>query len=715
MNECAGTLIAGMSYFDEPEPRLAILGPPAITRRMFELWRTDRRVSALFDLKNPLHRRDYALWLGREGEALGLDRDSTAAALAIARRGSSLHRVPPRWPPQSAQPMSPAHRSVDAWLAEPIAWELGEHPDGIPMPRALALLWELRQDVRLHFSNRRRAEVGDYLAWCLTQGILDRCVDLALAEPGLAEFLDGLDPESARDSLPITRLLRIMAPLYDGPFPAIACEFPRHPHARFCVAIWACGPLRRRIGWPRSFVDRLLRWLWQLAPAADAFLPLDNLVFGLWKICPELQARGDLRTHEGRSALLAWFADTGVKQFELDDCISERLRACLPPVRHCSPQQAPAPARKRQVTRDLCLLGYADLVSGRAEDLHMSAFALRRNRCRWAMLDRLSATITTEDGQTAAAFADPPLINLVHLNADTAFFDYLFMREQGIERSYTIGYWAWELAKFPRQWNSSFAFVQEIWVSSRFAYDAIAPATTKPVFLMPPAVAVPPVEPGLTHADFGLPEDKFLFYFGFDFRSHTSRKNPLATVMAFRRAFPQKSTPVALLLKTIGSEWKSEERDRVVEMIRGDPRIVCIDGELSRPRAMALLALADCFVSLHRSEGFGRGPAEAMLLGKPVIITDYSGTSDYATQETALLIGYRLLPVGADEYPGAEGQFWADPDIDETAAVMRKIVADPSLAQRVGEAGRARIRALYDPSAVGARYVDRLAAVAKAI
>ena len=128
----------------------------------------------------------------------------------------------------------------------------------------------------------------------------------------------------------------------------------------------------------------------------------------------------------------------------------------------------------------------------------------------------------------------------------------------------------------------------------------------------------------------------------------------------------------------------------------------------------ARTACADIVLSLHRAEGFGLVMAEAMLLGKPVILTDYSGTRDYATRETALLVGYRLVPVGAEEYPGAEGQVWADPDIDEAAAAMRKLVADPSLARRLGDAGRARIRALYDPSAAGARYVERLAAVANA-
>ncbi len=671
---------------DEPEPRLAILGPPAVTALMAELWRADPQLRSRFDLANPLQRRDFILWLAREGGVLGLDQCSIAAGLALLRRGTSLLRPPPRWLPQA---LLRPDRKVEAWLAEPVAWDLD-----IPLPRALALLWELRQDVRLHFANGTRTEILDYIGWCLTQGVRDGCVAVELIEPALAPFLDMPDPE-----LPATRLMRIMAPLYDGPHRDIARQFPHTRQARFCVAVWVCGALRRRHGWPRSFVRRPLQWLSQIAPeAADAFVPLDNLAVGLWELRPELQSRCDLRTHEGRSALLEWLVGQGIEEFGLDDCVAERM---------------PSAPAKPAITRDLCLVGYAGLVSGRAEDLHMSALALSRHCRQWAVLDRLTGAITTEAGRPAAAFAEPPGINLVHLNADTAFFDYLFLRERGIERGYTIGYWAWELAKFPEEWRSSFEFVEEVWAASRFAYDAIAPATTKPVFLMPPAVAIPAPEPGLKRADFGLPDDKFIFYFSFDFRSYTSRKNPLATIAAFRRAFPQRSAPVCLALKTIGSSWKSEERDALNETIRGDHRILVIDQEFARPRAIALVALADCFVSLHRSEGFGRGPAEAMLLAKPVITTDYSGTRDFATAETALLVGGALVPVGKDEYPGADGQVWAEPDIGEAAAAMRRILGDPTLAERLGRAGRARIRELYDPHVIGARYLDRFAAIAK--
>jgi glycosyltransferase involved in cell wall biosynthesis len=104
-----------------------------------------------------------------------------------------------------------------------------------------------------------------------------------------------------------------------------------------------------------------------------------------------------------------------------------------------------------------------------------------------------------------------------------------------------------------------------------------------------------------------------------------------------------------------------------------------------------------------------------MLLGKPVIVTDYSGTRDFATSETALLVDYQLVPVGAEEYPGARAQVWAEADIDDAAAAMRRLARDRALAARLGNAGRARIRELYDPGVIGARYLERLQAIAGTI
>jgi hypothetical protein len=228
---------------DEPEPRLALFGPPAITRRMSQLWRADPSLQAKFNIREPLHRRDYALWLSEKGRALGLDRQSIAAGLALARRGASLPRaIAMARAVGNADDAS--RRRGNAWLEEPVAWEGAAPPDGIPMPRALALLWELRQDVRWHFPNRTRAEVLTYLGWCLTQGVRDKCVAPELVAPALAAFLDTPDADleaAAARGPPLTRLVRIIAAHHDGPCPEIARDFPLTRHSRLAVAIWAWG------------------------------------------------------------------------------------------------------------------------------------------------------------------------------------------------------------------------------------------------------------------------------------------------------------------------------------------------------------------------------------------------------------------------------------------------------------------------------------------
>jgi glycosyltransferase involved in cell wall biosynthesis len=137
--------------------------------------------------------------------------------------------------------------------------------------------------------------------------------------------------------------------------------------------------------------------------------------------------------------------------------------------------------------------------------------------------------------------------------------------------------------------------------------------------------------------------------------------------------------------------------------------VIVIDQFLGRPRTMALLDRGDCFVSLHRAEGFGRAIAEAMLLGKPAIATGYSGNEDFTTPETACVVPYTLVAVGPGEYPHATGQQWAEPDLAQAAAYMRRVVGDREWAAALGARGRALVAAQHGLAAVGARYRARLA------
>src|SRR5690606_518886 len=145
----------------------------------------------------------------------------------------------------------------------------------------------------------------------------------------------------------------------------------------------------------------------------------------------------------------------------------------------------------------------------------------------------------------------------------------------------------------------------------------------------------------LPRADFGLPEGSFLFHAGCDGNSTLARKNPLGVIAAFQTAFPLARCTVGLVVKAMNPP----EDCALHNAIAADPRIRLIDRRLPRAEAEALLACCDAHLSLHRAEGFGRIPAEALALGLPVIATGWSGTADYLTPETGFPVDYALVPV----------------------------------------------------------------------
>jgi glycosyltransferase involved in cell wall biosynthesis len=150
----------------------------------------------------------------------------------------------------------------------------------------------------------------------------------------------------------------------------------------------------------------------------------------------------------------------------------------------------------------------------------------------------------------------------------------------------------------------------------------------------------------------------------------------------------------------------------VTDIAGADKRIRVIDHTMSSEELTGLLANCDCYISLHRSEGFGFGPADAMGLGKPVITTAYSGVTDFCNSETALPIDYVLdrVPQGAYPFMDAKRQYyWASPDIDAAAFQMRRLYENPEIGVRLGQRGQQLIRAQYSVEALGRRYVGRLA------
>ncbi|HEV2362454.1 MAG TPA: glycosyltransferase family 4 protein [Acidimicrobiales bacterium] len=256
---------------------------------------------------------------------------------------------------------------------------------------------------------------------------------------------------------------------------------------------------------------------------------------------------------------------------------------------------------------------------------------------------------------------------------------------------YTVGLWAWETERLPASMAASGALVDEIWVPSSYTQAAVAASVPdRPVFVLPSPCPEPPVDDSLTRADLGLPEG-FVFLFMFDFFSTIERKNPLGLIEAFRRAFGP-GDGASLVFKTINGDSRVLDRERLLLAARGRDDIHLVDRYASGVELASMLANADCYVSLHRAEGFGLTMADAMSLGKPVIATGYSGNLDFMDSSTACLIPYdKAVVLGSKIYTA--GHVWAEPDVDAAAVAMRRLFDHPDEATALGAAGRTAIRA----------------------
>ena len=289
-------------------------------------------------------------------------------------------------------------------------------------------------------------------------------------------------------------------------------------------------------------------------------------------------------------------------------------------------------------------------------------------------------------------------------------------------RRHHIVTWYWELPDVPPSLAPQFDRVDEIWVPSQFVRRAFVRQTRQPMTVVPTIVPtfVASDRPSVLRDKFGLPRDTVTFLFSFDFNSTVGRKNPLAVVDAFARAFPERSERAPVLVMKAVHLGRAPEFAAVLADAVERAGGILVDSLLSGQELADLFHACDVYVSLHRSEGFGLGMAEAMAIGKPVIATGYSGNLDFMNVANSCLVGYRLRPVTPDDHrynpemSGTEaiGSLWAEPDLEHAARWMRLLATDEQLRRRIGERGRQTIQASFTEEAVGRIVLARLRTLA---
>jgi glycosyltransferase involved in cell wall biosynthesis len=305
--------------------------------------------------------------------------------------------------------------------------------------------------------------------------------------------------------------------------------------------------------------------------------------------------------------------------------------------------------------------------------------------------------------------AHPPRYdtNLICVNADQVPSFTFDLGPSFFRDRYSIGVWFWELSTFPESEHDAFSVVQEIWVASDFIRAAISAETDLPVLTVPLPVEAREIsgEPPQYAAD-----DRFMFLFSFDFLSVFDRKNPLAVVEAFRQAFDPNEGPI-LLLKSINGVRALRERELLRASARGREDIVVVDEYITAREKDALMARCDCYVSLHRSEGFGLTMAEAMAWGKPVIATGYSGNLEFMDDDNSYLVPFQVTKTKKSSEPYPPGLVWAEPDVEAAAQLMRHVYENPAEAHEKGVRGQMRVRKEHSPERTGEFIAGRLDAI----
>ena len=368
-----------------------------------------------------------------------------------------------------------------------------------------------------------------------------------------------------------------------------------------------------------------------------------------------------------------------------------------------------------QVAHELAQLGVNVLApfcypSGLRTSAESICDGLERNGVLVAKSD-LPTDKTDEPGHADMRGSEVFDISILHVQPEP-FFNNAYVRADIAERAkktYRIAYWYWELDVIPQDWIQSAELADELWAATEFIASAMRRSINKPIQTMFPGVRLKEYK-SRSLAEFGVKQtSKFSFLFVFSMMSVMGRKNPIGLINAFKATFSN-NEEVQLIIKTSYGYRNPVMLNRLREAAQ-DANIMIIDDVYTDDMTLSLMNACDAYISLHRSEGLGLTMAEAMMLGKPVIATRYSGNLDFMDDSNSLLVDYNLTEVGSECLPYMADAYWANPSEVHAGQHMRYVFEHQAWAKQLGQKAQQDLQERFSSQAAGKAMQIRLQSI----
>lgn len=272
----------------------------------------------------------------------------------------------------------------------------------------------------------------------------------------------------------------------------------------------------------------------------------------------------------------------------------------------------------------------------------------------------------------------------------------------------------WEAESLPQTYVDALNHVGEVWVPSAFNLRVFKEQLSVPVFRVPHPVnelAAPRFDPAAFDREMEIPEGSFV---AATIGTWQERKNLDGVIEAFLRAFPHQKDAYLIVKTTFAFVDEAMARAQIraaiaranpPDPVEAEKRIRIFFYQWPEDCLSSLLHRTDCYVSLHRGEGWCYPLFDAASLGVPVVATGYSGPMDYLDSSHHRLVGYTMTAANKVKHSIRFGfdasMSWAEPDLAHAAEQLRAVYEDRTNARKLALQAAARIRTTYSSEAVG--------------